>query len=394
MIATSKEMILATIARQQVDRVPCVPHFWSSPTVEGYAWTNEEERLHVITHKLGTAAMLHFGIREARGADAAEMLRFGVCARRHPDVREKVWRENRADEKYPLIHKEVTTPKGTLEAIVRETEDWPHGLDIPFFSDFNVSRYVKPWLASVADVEKWAYVYLPPEDREIGQAREAWRKTDALREKFQVPIVGTYTLGLSGAQHLFGAEPLALLSMDQPEAVERYLEILDRTDRRCLEVLLDFGVDIVRRNGWYESTDFWSPSQFRRFVAPRIEKESSMAHEAGRPFIYTMCTGIMPLLPILSQLNFDSLDTIEPVLGKQDMPRLARELGDKKCLWGGVSAPIHIGMGKPEDVRAAVRRAFEVFGKRGFILTAVPTIRPQWPWENVLAMIDEWQKLR
>jgi hypothetical protein len=125
-----------------------------------------------------------------------------------------------------------------------------------------------------------------------------------------------------------------------------------------------------------------------------MEREIRMAHEAGRPFNYTMCTGIMPLLPLLAQMEFDSLDTIEPVLGRQDMPRLAQELGATKCLWGGVSAPMHLGRGRPEEVRAAVRQAIDVFGQRGFILTAVPSIRPQWPWENVLAMLDEWRKVR
>jgi uroporphyrinogen-III decarboxylase len=76
------------------------------------------------------------------------------------------------------------------------------------------------------------------------------------------------------------------------------------------------------------------------------------------------------------------------------MARLAKELGKQTCLWGGVSAPMHIGEGRPEEVRAAVRQAVEIFGRRGFILTAVPSIRPHWAWENVVAMLDEWRKVR
>jgi uroporphyrinogen-III decarboxylase len=55
---------------------------------------------------------------------------------------------------------------------------------------------------------------------------------------------------------------------------------------------------------------------------------------------------------------------------------------------------MHIGEGKPEEVRAAVRQSVEIFGKRGFILTTVPSIRPHWSWENVMAMLDEWRKVR
>jgi hypothetical protein len=65
-----------------------------------------------------------------------------------------------------------------------------------------------------------------------------------------------------------------------------------------------------------------------------------------------------------------------------------------KSFWGGVSAPIHIGQGKPEVVRKVVQDAFAAFGHRAFILKAVPSIRKHWPWENVLAMMDEWKRLR
>ena len=65
-----------------------------------------------------------------------------------------------------------------------------------------------------------------------------------------------------------------------------------------------------------------------------------------------------------------------------------------KCIWGGVSAQMHIGEGTPETVRRAVRDAFSAFGNKGFILEAVPFIRAHRPWKNVLAMIDEWKRLR
>jgi len=375
---TSKERLIAAMKRQATDYVPCLPAFWSTPQVEGYQWANEVERLEVIIGKLGADAITHFG----------------VDVRIHPDVSWRVWEEQRPGEPYPLLVKEVETPRGTLRAVVRKTEDWPHGQDIPFVSDFNVSRYVKPWLESLEDVERFAYCHLPPGDQQVEKARQRWRHLAPIVEMFQVPVLATYTLGLTAALSLFGVEGGALLSMDEPETFDRFSEIVHQTAVGCLEILLDLGVDVVRRNGWYESTDFWSPKQYARYIRPHVEKEIAMAHDAGCIFNYTMCTGIMPLIPILAEMDFDYLDTIEPVLGGQDMHRIASELGRTKCLGGGVSAPIHIGEGKPDDVRVAVRKAIEVFGREGFILTAVPSIRPQWPWENVIAMIDEWKALR
>ena len=374
----SRERVLAAIRRQPTDYLPFVPHFWSSPIVEEYAWRDERERLEVIVRRLGADAVLHFGV--------------GVS--RHSEVRTRVWEERAAGETWPLLHKVVHTPRGDLSAVVRKTDDWPHGDDIPFFSDFAVSRYVKPWIETMEDADAFATVYQAPGDAEIASARERWSRSRALADEFGVPLWASFATGLTGALQNFGAQPAVVLSMDQPAVLERYLEIVATTESRCLEILLDLGVDVVRRNGWYESTDFWSPAQFERLVAPVLSRDTLLAHEAGVPFNYTMCTGIMPLLPMLARMEFDSLDTIEPVLGGQDMPLLAKVLGERKCLWGGVSAPIHVGEGRPADVRAAVRRAVVVFGRQGFILTAVPSIRPRWPWENVAALFDEWRRVR
>jgi hypothetical protein len=55
---------------------------------------------------------------------------------------------------------------------------------------------------------------------------------------------------------------------------------------------------------------------------------------------------------------------------------------------------MHLGEGTQEVARQAVRDAFATFGKRGLILSAVPSIRAHWPWENALATFDEWRRLR
>jgi len=255
-----------------VDYAPCLPFFWSSPTVPGYAYSNEEERLDVHLNRLGVDAFVSFG----------------VGLQRHPAVGERAWEEHPAGERYPLIHKIIETPAGELTCTVRKTEDWP-------------------------------------------------------------------------------------------------------TMKR-IELCARAGVDFLSRNGFYETTDFWSPAQIERFLVPRLRRELELAHEFELPVAYTVCTGIMPMIEQLRALAFDCLFSIEPVLGDQDMSVIARELGPISCIWGGLSAPIHIGEGTPEKVRAAVREFYETFGKRGTILLAGPSIRPHWAWENVMAMIDEWAK--
>ena len=43
--------------------------------------------------------------------------------------------------------------------------------------------------------------------------------------------------------------------------------------------------------GWYDSTDFWSPAQFRKWVMPQLKSDIEVTHQAGAIFIYQACTG-------------------------------------------------------------------------------------------------------
>jgi uroporphyrinogen-III decarboxylase len=182
--------------------------------------------------------------------------------------------------------------------------------------------------------------------------------------------------------------------MDHPEIVERFLEIEHAATMKCAEVLADLDVDVICRNGFYETMDFWSPTQVEKLLAPLLKEEVEAMRSGGAAVIYTVCTGIMPMLHILADLDFDGYISIEPVLTGQDMQVVADKLCDRHAIWGGLSGPIHIGEGTPEIARQAVREAFETFGPRGLVLNPVPSIRAHWPWENSLAMFDEWRRLR
>jgi len=375
---TPRERILAALRRQEVDYAPCLPFFWSSPTVPEYAWTNEEDRLDLHLNRLGVDAFVSFG----------------VGLERHPDVTERTWEEHPPGEPYPLLHKVIATPAGELTYTVRRTEDWPHGTDIPLMSDFVVSRQIKPWIENQRDMDCFEHCWQPPRDRTDAELAQAIAPTRAVADRWQVPIRAAVGTGLTTALSLFGAENAVLLSVDEPDLIDRLAEIEHRATMKRIELCARAGVDFLSRNGFYETTDFWSPAQIDRFLVARLRRELDLAHEFDLPVAYTVCTGIMPMLEQLKSLAFDCLFSIEPVLGDQDMSAVARELAPVSCIWGGLSAPMDIGEGTPEGVRAAVREFYGTFGRIGTILLAGPSIRPQWPWENVMAMIDEWQKQR
>ena len=371
---TPKERITAALLGEDVDYTPCVPTFWTgAPEREAFKWRDEEEMLEFLLRKLGVDAVLWFSIPHSQ-----------------PPFRS--WVEQVPGERYPLLHSEVDTPKGKLRATVRKTDDYPYD-HVPFFSDWAVSRYVKPWIETLEDVEKFASTYRPPDGEVLSEAEERLEHLRKLGEKWNVPVVGAGLFALNAPIHLMGAERAVLTSVDSPEVIDSLNEVVHSVNRRKLETMLSWGVKIVVRNGWYDTTDFWSPKQYERWVVPHLREDIELVRSADGIFVYQACTGIRPLLPILRELDFHCLLEPEPVLGGIDMAELKKALPGKS-FWGGISAPVHIGEGTPEKVRKAVREAFSAFGKRGFILKAVPSIRAHWPWENVLAMVDEWKRLR
>lgn len=375
---TSRERMLCALRRQDVDYVPCCPFFSESQRGPRFTWTGYADSLGRVVNDLGLDTYVTFDV----GASV------------HPDVESRVWRERPFGERFPVLHKEIGTPAGPLTAAVRITEDWPHGDDIPLNSDWNVSRFVKPWLETEQDVESYRYVQMPPSDEEIARARACYASQKQTADEHGVITLATCGSGLTAALQLFGAQQAVAASMDSPQLIGRFLGIEHEATLGRAAVLAELGVDVIRRNGFYETTDFWSPKQIELLLAPLLREEIEVMRSGGSAVLYTVCTGIMPILDLLADLEFDAYDGIEPALGGQDMSVVARKLCERHAIWGGVSGPIHIGEGTPEIARQAVRDAFGAFGPRGLVLCAVPSIRAHWRRENVEAMFDEWRSLR
>ncbi len=137
---TSRERILAAISRKPVDYVPCCGFFNPLDPVlrKGHTWNfpwpedaSGEEKLRYQVETLGLDQVVSVGVGATGQAD-------GCSA------------ETRLDG--DVLHKTFTTPAGELHAAVRYNELWPHGEDIPFYSDFNIGHYVEPWLQTEQDL--------------------------------------------------------------------------------------------------------------------------------------------------------------------------------------------------------------------------------------------------
>lgn len=384
---TSRERIIAAIKKENTDHTPILLGFW--PPIAKISLSGGNERKRLETHRV-------LGLDRVIGVKASpiESPYYGIAPFRHiyefpKGITAEV--EQLGDEKYgsPLIKKTIHTPGGALTAIVKRTEDWPWGNDIPLTDDFNPSRYVKPWVQDKTDADLLGYLLQPPggeiKDRIIQEIKEV--KETA--EDFGAAVCGINGNGLDFVCWLCGIENAVVMSMLQPKIVTSLLGLSRELDLYSLQILGEMNVDYILRRGWYESADFWSPDLYKKFAQPLLEEEVQAAHDLGKPLVYLMSTGIEPLLQQISEVPFDMLSQFEP--SSQDLKMIFNELGDTKSFHGGISAHHHLQDGTPDVVRRAVRESFNVFEHMGFVLGCSASIRDDFPWENVDALIDEWR---
>lgn len=378
---TSRERMLAAIKREPVDYVPCS------------LFVNPQD----FVQRVGLEYQFPFG------PSSTEIITYFVEEHGLDMVAGVPWRsfypESGVSAKVSIeddvITKIWSTPSGELTASVRYDEHWPHGFDIPFFTDYTIGRFVRPWIETEADLACFAHILKPPSTAEqIEQLRFSWNQTRRIADRYDLATLVSIGMGLTGAQQLVDSAPICLMVMDNPELIDAYLELEHGVNMKNLEIALDFGVDIVRRNGFYESCDFYSPLMLKQFLNRRINEEAAIVHQADRVIGYTVLTGYTPMTDHLSALDLDCICTPDPFFEGEDPVALRESCGDRKSFWTGPSDTIHMPWDDQDAVAAAVERTFEIYGKEGLIIAACSSAKAVHPWANTLRLIETWKGLR
>jgi hypothetical protein len=199
---------------------------------------------------------------------------------------------------------------------------------------------------------------------------------------------------------LSGFEKVMELSLLQPELIQEYAAIICDWNLKQIEIYLDVtAADLIIRRAWYETTEFWTPTAFRRIVAPTLRKEAALVHQAGKKYGYIITSAFMPILDDILDAGVDVLIGLDPKEGKgTDLQKVKDKFTAKqKCLWGGVSGAVTVEAGTAEETEEAVVQALSVLGKGGnFILSPVDNVREDTPnaWQNTHHLIETWKKYR
>lgn len=180
-----------------------------------------------------------------------------------------------------------------------------------------------------------------------------------------------------------------------PEIVERAVQSDIARARKQQELWKRRGCHgIMTENDFGHTTStFVSPDVFRRLFLPALKSNEQAIHSRGFDWFHHSCGDNKPILDQLVEAGIDCLQSLQPQAGME--PAMVKEAsGNTMAAWGGVDVANLVG-GTMEDVRNDVRRAMETAKPGGgFLLGSSHSIAWGTKYDNFMAMLDEFEKLR
>jgi len=361
---------------EDVDHLPCSIYFNPNLRVDGYDCSSADDK---------SKLALDLGFDPFLGV--------GLTFSSHPGVSTSNWVETVPGENDPVLWQAWETPDGRLTQSIKKSGacvDW----DSIRWGDECAGSIHKPLLSEPGDIDRCRHLIQPTSDEDFETWLEANSEVFSLARTRDLPVVLTYGQGLAAIMFMMGAENAVYLAIDDPEGFEQLAEFIHRAEMRNIELAARGHIDILKRFGGYEMCNFYNPEIFRKICLPRLKAEVDFAHSLGLLIFYRVVTGMQPVLEDIAGIGFDCIEGGEPHLSQCSLEAWHGAIGGRAASWTGVSTPVLLGGRDPDAVRREVRHCAELFGRRGFILGATNSIRAHFPWENTLAMIDEWKKIR
>jgi len=131
----------------------------------------------------------------------------------------------------------------------------------------------------------------------------------------------------------------------------------------------------------------FSPALFRRYFQPLYRELIAEVKCYGLIFSWHCCGSVHQVLPLMIDAGIDVLDVVQTSARDMDLETMYRRYGQDVCLSGGIDVQKLLVSGTPEQVRAEVRRAHDLWGTRGgLVLGPSHEAAPETPLENVLAI--------
>ncbi|MCU0500390.1 MAG: hypothetical protein MUC51_01255 [Anaerolineae bacterium] len=209
-------------------------------------------------------------------------------------------------------------------------------------------------------------------------------------EKYIVgPNGGSLIISLLG-----GYESGLMLHVEQPEVITAYnrrqVVIQNRLDPYFIRPGCDASLMDTDIGG--TAGPIISPRMYRALYVPYLTQRIAHIKNLVPQMIMHNCGNTLPLIDMFIEAGFDCYQSLQTTAG-MEIGLLKARFGERMAFWGGVPLELLIA-GTPDEVQAAVRTALERGGPTGFILGPSQSIARNTRYENFMAMLDEFERLR
>ncbi|HJN30245.1 MAG TPA: uroporphyrinogen decarboxylase family protein [Candidatus Latescibacteria bacterium] len=137
-----------------------------------------------------------------------------------------------------------------------------------------------------------------------------------------------------------------------------------------------------------------SPDMFRELSFPYLRARMQHVRDSGvEQIIFHNCGNNIPLMDMFIRAGVDCYQSLQTTAG-MEVGLLKESYGEHLCFWGGVPVEVLIA-GTVDETRAAVRTAMERGAPGGgFILGPSHSVAFGTKYDNFLAFLDEFDRLR
>ncbi|PTX95656.1 uroporphyrinogen decarboxylase family protein [Opitutus sp. ER46] len=359
---TPKERILATLARQPVDRLPV--DLWHTP-------------------EIGVALQQRLGVKD------------DLAAYRALGLDKIVWVFL---DYLPPDGGHVTTLVGQTDDPTANRTTWGAPLRDVQAGAAHYAEVVSAPLAgydtpqSLDDYPWWPQVERFDYDRAVQAAAAAAR---------EFAVIGPWVSFFEIYCQMRGLEQAMIDLVENEELVEA---ALDRIESIQTEMMRRYFPRVGRNLDLVFISDdiagqqslLLSPAMWQRHLQPRLKRWCDLIHAHGLRTFYHTDGAARPLIGQILDCGVDVLNPIQHACPGMDLAELKREFGHRVIFHGGVDNQTVLPRGTPEQVRAEVRDCHATLGAggEGYICCSCHNVQAGTPIDNILAMIDEARRLR
>jgi uroporphyrinogen decarboxylase len=236
-----------------------------------------------------------------------------------------------------------------------------------------------------------------PDPTDPGRVRGLRERVLRLREQTDYAILFSARFHLvHQTQYLRGFEDWYMdLAQDHDlfrALMDAVLEVLIELNRPALRAIGDL-IDIVAFGDdvGLQDRPVCSLPLYRELIRPYQERiVAAIREHTQAKILYHTCGSVYKYIDDFIGIGINALNPVQITARNMEPERLKREFGGRMAFWGGIDSQHVLPHGSTEDVRAEVRRMYQIMGPGGgYVMATVHNVQPDVPPENILAMFAE-----